>query len=166
MIKHAWSCRDCLSLAFLDFFYFFFPPFFFFDRLCFNVLQHSNIIPQAAGQTHARQIIVIKNRAHLVERRVIMPALSQTARSRTCWVVFFFCYVHFSNTPKIYPNSIVWGDLCECNFSSLPLSVPTKTGALLEVVRQIIQRRLRLTAQQAGLFCIQIHLASARAKKS
>lgn len=145
---------------------FIFFPLFFFDRLCFNVLQHSNIIPQAAGQTHARQIIVIKNRAHLVERRVIMPALSQTAWSRTCWVVFFFCYVHFSSAPKIYPNSIVWGAVCECNFSSLPLSVPTKTGVLLEVVRQIIQRRLRLTAQQTGLFCIQIHLASVRAKKT
>lgn len=87
--KRGRSCKGRLSLAFPSCccFFFFSPSFLFFfscfDCLHFNVLQHSSIIPRAAGQTHAWQIIVIKKTEHIfAERRVIMPALSQTAWSR------------------------------------------------------------------------------------
>lgn len=121
LMKQGRSCKGRLSLAFPSCccWFFFFPPsflllFFFscFDCLRFNVLQHSSIIPRAAGQTHAWQIIVIKKTEHIfAERRVIMPALSQTAWSRNA-PGLFSAGVCISTAPplflppKLYPNCV------------------------------------------------------------
>lgn len=164
LMKRGRSCKGRLLLVFPSCCcFFFFPPsfllpFFFscFDCLHFNVLQHSSIIPRATGQTHAWQIIVLKKTEHIfAERRVIMPALSQTAWSRNA-PGLFSAGACISTAPPRPQTAFL---LRECN-SPPPRSLLAIISSLPKV--RAANHPAQVASCRAGLFRAQINSASCK----
>lgn len=109
------------------------------------MLQHSSIIPRAAGQTHAWQIIVIKkNGAHLCgETCNHASAEPDCMESERAGPVFCWC-AYFNSPPSLLPKCIQTAFLLrECN-PPLPAPCLPSYRRCLKSAQPIIQRRLRL----------------------